>query len=284
MRLRYVVEDEPLGTGGGVRNAADLARGTIFVLNGDVLTDVDLTAMREFHEARGARVTIFLMRVEDPRQYGLVETETDGRLRGFREKPATPAEITTDTVNAGIYLIDAALLARIPSGRPVSIEREFFPGVIAEGVPSFGWCAPAYWRDIGTPASYHAAQRDLLEGRLKTTLAPAGANTTGSWVADPDALDPGARLDGPSVLGANVHLAASCHVGPHAVIGDGTSVAPGARIERAVLWERVTVGPGAVVRDCIVGADVTIGAGAEVGASAVLASGTVVPEGARRPQ
>ena len=121
VRLRYVIETEPLGTGGGVRNAADLARGAVFVLNGDVLTDADLTAMRRLHERRGSRTTIFLLPVEDPRAYGLVELDGEGRLTRFREKPTADEPITANTINAGIYLIDAALLARIPAGRAVSI-------------------------------------------------------------------------------------------------------------------------------------------------------------------
>src|SRR5439155_954835 len=181
---------EPLGTGGGVRNAADLVSGTVFVFNGDILTDADLTAMRQFHEARGSRTTIFLQPVPDPRQYGLVETERSGRLLRFREKPAADEEIATDTINAGIYLIDAALLGRIPSERPSSIEREFFP----------------------------------------------------------------------------------------ALIGEGSTVGPDARVESAILWERVAVGAGAVLHECVIGADVKIGAHARVGSGVVLESGAVIPE------
>jgi NDP-sugar pyrophosphorylase family protein len=283
VRLRYVVEEEPLGTGGGVRNAADIAAGTVFVLNGDVLTDADLTAMRVFHEARRSRVTIFLIRVADPRQYGLVETEADGRLRCFREKPTSAEEITTDTINAGVYLIDAALLDRIPTGRPVSIEREFFPAAIADGIPCFGWCAAPYWRDIGTPAAYHAAQIDLLEGRVRTPLVPAGQARDGAWVADCVSAAPGARLEGPSVVGAGARIAGGAHVGPLAVIGERSTIAEGARVARSVVWERVEVGARATLRDCVVGADVVIGAGADLGAGAVVESGAVVPPRARVP-
>src|SRR5207245_2509987 len=174
VRLRYVVEDEPRGTGGGVRNAADLVSGTLFVLNGDILTDPDLTEMRRLHDTRGSRTTIYLQPVPDPRQYGLVETEADGRLKAFREKPSAGEEITTNTINAGIYLIDADLLGRIPRARASSIEREFFPALIADGVPCFGWCPTAYWRDIGHPAAYRAAQLHLLQGRAAMQLAPPG--------------------------------------------------------------------------------------------------------------
>jgi len=278
VRLRYVVEKEPLGTGGGVRNAADLVAGTVFVFNGDVLTDVDLSAMQRFHAERGSRATIFLTRVADPRQYGLVELDADSRLARFREKPAATETITTDTVNAGVYLLDAALIRRIPGDRPVSIEREFFPALIADRVPSYGWCAPAYWRDIGSPAAYREAQMDLLEGRARMLLSPAGAWDGGSWRAAGGSVASDARVVPPAVLGARVTLHPRCQVGPAAVIGDGSTIGPDARVEGAVLWERVEVGAGAVLRECVIGADVKIGTHARVGPGIVLESGAVIPE------
>src|SRR3989449_8500368 len=195
VRLRYVVEDEPLGTGGGVRNAADLVSGTLFVLNGDILTDAALTAMRRLHESRGSRTTIFLQSVPDPRQGGRVETAASGRLRRSRERPTADDEITTSTVNAGIYLIDAELLGRIPRDRPSSIEREFFPALIADEIPCFGWCPTAYWRDIGTPSAYRAAQIDLLHERVDIPLSPLGKPLAGSWIGGAP-LPPQARVLG----------------------------------------------------------------------------------------
>ncbi len=286
VRLRYVVETEPLGTGGGVRNAADLARGTVFVLNGDVLTDADLTAMRRFHESRGSRTTIFLMPVEDPRAYGLVELAGDGRLTRFREKPGPDEVITTNTINAGIYLIDATLLARIPAGRVVSIEREFFPGLITDGIPSFGWAgAPTtYWRDIGSPAAYRDAQMDLLAGRVRASLAPAGEPRAGSWVAPTARIAADARLCAPSLIGDAVEVGPGAQVGPLAVIGDGSRIGEGARVTGAVLWERVTVGAHAVLDACVLASDVRVGARAQLGDGVVLEAGAVVPEGAKLPR
>jgi NDP-sugar pyrophosphorylase family protein len=280
VRLRYVVETEPLGTGGGVRNAADLARGTVFVLNGDVLTDADLTAMRRLHQARGSRTTIFLTPVEDPRAYGLVEVDGDGRLTSFREKPAAGEPITTNTINAGIYLIDAALLDRIPSGRAVSIEREFFPALIADGVPCFGWVGPAttYWRDIGSPAAYHAAQKDLLTGRARSPLPPPGTLRDGSWIAPTARIAPDAHLEPPSVIGDRVEIAAGARIGPHTIVGDDTRIGEGARVVGSVLWERVHVGPHACLDDCVLPTDVRIGAGAWVDAGVVLEPAATVPD------
>ena len=278
VKLRYAVEKEPLGTGGGVKNAADLVSGTLFVLNGDILTDADLTAMRRYHTERRSRTTIFLQPVDDPRQYGLVETDATGRLGRFREKPPADAEITTDTVNAGIYLIETALLGRIPADRPSSIEREFFPALIADGVPSYGWCAPAYWRDIGNPGAYREAQMDLLAGRARMLLPPPGQGDQGSWVGAGGTAARDARVVPPSVVGQRVALHPRCQVGPAAVIGDGSTIGPDARVEGAVLWERVEVGSGAVLHECVIGADVKIGAHARVGSGVVLESGAVIPE------
>ncbi|HEY7539406.1 MAG TPA: NDP-sugar synthase [Methylomirabilota bacterium] len=278
VRLRYVVEDEPLGTGGGVRNAADLVSGTLFVLNGDILTDPNLTEMRHLHESRGSRTTIYLQPVPDPRQYGLVETEPDGRLRAFREKPTADEEITTNTINAGIYLIDAQLLGRIPRDRVSSIEREFFPALIADGIPCYGWCPTAYWRDIGNPAAYRAAQIDLLQGRAAMPLAPPGQRRDGFWLDGGGTIDPTARIVAPAVVGSGVVLGPRCRVGPGSVIGDGTRIGADARVEGAILWERVEVGAGAELRDCVIGAGVKIGDGARVGPEVALASGEIVPD------
>ncbi len=269
----------PSAPAGGVRNAADLARGTIFVLNGDVLTDADLTAMRVFHEARGSRID----HLPHPgrRSPGLRPggngRATAGSLR-FREKPGPDEAITTNMINAGIYLIDAALLDRIPAGRPVSIEREFFPAVIADGIASFGWSAPAYWRDIGNPAAYRAAQIDLLDGRVKTPLAPAGRappGHLGRFAGDGGrSADRGARRWSAQrrARGEERPRRPPCRHRARLAIGAG------ARVRDAVLWERVHVGDGAVLRDCVVGADAHIGAHATLGGDVVLESGAVVAD------
>ncbi len=251
VRLRYVIEAEPLGTGGGIRNAADLTSGTVWVLNGDVLTDADLSAMRVFHEARGSRTTIFLRPVPDPRQYGLVETAADGRLQRFREKPGPEEAIATNTINAGVYLIDAALLARIPARQVVSVERDVFPTLIADA------------------------------GQVKTPLPPPGEARDGCWI-DPSAfVATGALLEPPVVIGAEASVQVGARVGPLTVLGDHARIAPGARIEGSVLWERVEVGEGSVLRDCVIGADVRIGADVELAAGVILESGAVVPDHAR---
>jgi len=281
VRLRYVVEATPLGTAGGLRNAAALARGRLVVLNGDVLTDADLGAVLRVHAARQAGVTIGLVPVEDPTSYGLVETGADGAVRRFLEKPR-PEEVTTNLVNAGIYVLEAELLGRIPADRPVSIEREVFPSLLASGVPVFGSAlGDHYWRDIGSPAAYRDAQLDLLRGRVATTVRPAGTLRQGCWVGAGTRLAPGATLVAPAVIGAGVSVGAGARLGPLAVVGAGSRIAAGARIEGAILWEGVAVGEGAVLRDCIIGADAVIGAHVDVAPGVVLEADAVVPDRTR---
>jgi mannose-1-phosphate guanylyltransferase len=248
------------------------------VLNGDILTDADVGEMLRFHEARGAAATIYLFPVDDPRPYGLVELGEAGRVLRFIEKP-DPAQITTNTINAGIYLLDRALLSRIPTDRPVSIEREFFPGLLADGVPFYGWVSRAYWLDIGSPAKYRQAQLDLLVGKVATRLAPAD----GARIAVEARVAPGATVAPPCVIGRDSRVERGARVGPHAVLGEQCVVDADARVEGSVLWDRVTVGPGAVLRDCVVGMGARIGARAVVEPGAVLAADAVVPDQGRVP-
>jgi mannose-1-phosphate guanylyltransferase len=264
MRLRYVVEEEPLGTAGPVRLAYDegVLEDRLLVLNGDVLTDIDLTAELECHERTGARATLALYPVEDTSSYGVVPTADDGAVEAFIEKGG--GEAPTNRINAGAYVIERDVVDRIPAGRAVSFEREVFPSLVGEGL--YGYQAAGYWIDIGTPGRYLEATWDLLAGRVKSTLPPR--DETGSLVYE-DCLVAGA------------------HVGPQSVLGRHCSVGTDARVERSVLHERVHVGADAAVLETVlaervrVGEGAHVGPGAMVGAGAVIPPGVVLPEGAR---
>jgi NDP-sugar pyrophosphorylase family protein len=282
VRLRYAVEPTPLGTAGALRNAADLTRGRVVVLNGDVLTDADLSAMMALHRTRGARTTICLVAVEDATRYGLVQTAADGAIQRFIEKPDAQ-DVTTNMINAGIYIIEPEILERIPTDRPVSIERETFPTLLAAGVPCYAFPTRGYWRDIGSLEAYHQAQIDLLEGRVATTLPPPGVPNAGCWIGADTRLDVGASLRPPVVMGGGAQAAAGACIGPLTVIGAGARIGAGATLEGALLWERVHVGSQARLRRCLVGADARIGADVEIGPGGVIESGAVVPERTRLP-
>ena len=265
MRLRYVVEEEPLGTAGPVRLALDegILEDRLIITNGDVLTDLDLTAQLAWHEERGARATLALVAVADTSSYGVVPTHADGRVEAFLEK--SEGEAPTDRINAGVYVLERDVIEGIPAGRAVSFEREVFPA-FADGA-LFGFQADdPYWIDIGTPERYLEATWDLLAGRVPSSLPPR--DETGSLI-----------LGGSLVAGA--------HVGPQSVLGRSCSVGTDARVERAVLHDRVIVGADASVRESVlaehvrVGVGARIGPGAMVGAGATIGDGATVGEGAR---
>ena len=263
MRLRYVHENEPLGTAGPVRLAAEegMLADRFFVLNGDVLTDMDLTAELDRHELTGATGTLALIEVDDVSSYGVVPTNDTGEVLEFREKSPGPAP--TNRINAGAYVLERSVVDLIPPGRAVSFEREVFPQMVGNGLQ--GWAADGYWIDIGTPERYLEATWDLLAGRVDSTLPER--DETGSLV-----------YAGSVTSGA--------HIGPQSVLGRHCSVGADAAIERSVLHDRVVVGSDAVIRESIIGAGARIGAGvrmqhAVIGAGAVIGDGVALEPGAR---
>jgi mannose-1-phosphate guanylyltransferase len=263
VELEYVVESEPLGTGGGIRNVADVLRGdTVLVFNGDVLIGSDLRAFLDTHHSRNADVTLCLHRVPDPRAFGCVPTDADGRVTAFLEKDPNPV---TDQINAGLYAFRREVIDSIPAGRPVSVERETFPDLLAAGALVLGHVNDGYWRDFGTPADFVAGSADLVRG---IAASPAVAAPGERLVL------PGARVD------ASATVSGGSTVGRDAVLGAG------AVIDTAVLFDGARIEPGAIVRRSVVGAGATIGAGVlledvMVADGAQLAAGTQVPAGAR---
>jgi mannose-1-phosphate guanylyltransferase len=252
--VRWITETEPLGTAGAIAGALDLLEGTFLALNGDILTDMDLGALLEVHRARKAVATIALHRVEDARPFGLVEAEADGRVLAFREKPE---EAVPGSINAGVYVLEPAAVAKVPRGRMVSIERETYPDLIAGGAPVFSAVASGYWLDLGTPEAYLRAHTDALDGRIAEYRGLARP-----FLAGGARVEPGAT------------------VGPHVVMGPGAVVAAGADVDTSVLHEGATVAGEARVRSSILGPDAAVGARADVRDS-VLAQGARVGDGAR---
>lgn len=248
VRLHYAVEPEPLDTAGAIRFAAHDAGidERFVVVNGDVLTDLDVTGFMAFHEARGAEASIALHKVDDPSAFGVVPTESDGRVVAFVEKPPRD-EAPTDLINAGTYVLEPSVLDRIPEGRRVSIERETFPAMASDG-GLYAMSSDAYWIDAGAPVHYLQAQLDLLDG-LRGTVWPgvcpgahvdAGASVIRSVVATGAVVEAGARLDA-------------------AVVMCGARIARGALIERSIVGVGASVGEHAELRDlCVIGDDAVV--------------------------
>jgi mannose-1-phosphate guanylyltransferase len=252
-RIHYVQEDEPLGTAGPVRLAADrgLLGERFIVLNGDLLTDLDLTALQATHADRDAVATLALHSVDDPSAYGLIRRRDDGEVLGFIEKP-DPTEIDTDEVNAGAYVLERSVCDLIPPGRAVSIEREVFPRLVGQGL--YGRRLDGYWMDIGTPERYLQASWDILEGRVKTDVE----TRAGGVLVDADAT-----------------VADGASVGPRAVVRSGCRIGAGAAVTESVLLDRCRLEDGAEVRGAI------LAPGVEVGERARVSAGSVIGEGAR---
>jgi NDP-sugar pyrophosphorylase family protein len=275
--IRYAVEDTPLGTGGAVRNALDLLDDRTIVLNGDVLTDVDLAGLLRSHEQRRASATILLTPVANPSAYGLVETDPSGRVLRFREKPK-PEEITTDTVNAGIYILETRVIDLIPPAVNHSIERGFFPALLARGDLVLGPVHRGYWIDIGTPEKYLQVHRDILGGRFRVALdAEARA---GGFVARGARIADGARLEAPFFIGPGCEIEAGAVIGPDAALSEGVRVRAGARVRDSVLWKGVEAGLESTIDGSLLGAGVHVGAHAVV-RGAQLGEGSLVTDYSR---
>jgi mannose-1-phosphate guanylyltransferase len=262
LKLSYVHEKIPLGTGGALKNAEKhLAGGTALILNGDVLNAFDLRAFLRFHRARRAEISIALSRVKDPTLYGLVLTDEKGFVRRFLEKPSWD-EVETNTINAGAYLFEPSVFSHLPAGKTYSLERGLFPERLAEGAKLGGWVAPGYWIDIGNVEKYLQVHLDILEGRA------------------PFRPGPGARpLKG--AAGARVAAGPGAKVGPFArfagsvSLGRGVTIGRGAQLSDCVVLDGAAIGDGARLERCVVGAR------ARVGTHAILGPGTALAGGSR---
>lgn len=258
VKISYAVEPEPLDTAGAIRFAAEYAAidETFLVVNGDVLTDLDITALVEFHRARGAEGTIALHPVQDPSRYGVVVTDDDSRVSAFIEKPPRE-QAPTNLINAGTYVFEPSVLARIDSGRKVSVERETFPAMAAAGT-LFAMADDAYWLDTGTPATFLQANIDLLNGRDLTSETRGLVGTT--WRHETSQVADSARLE-------NSVIDRDCVVGENVVL-DGVVLMPGAVVQDNVVIRSSIIGPCATIGStsvlgptCVVGAHVSVAEG-----------------------
>lgn len=272
IKIRYVVEPAPLGTGGAVKFAAGGVKDSVVVFNGDVLTQVDLRAVLALHRERRARATIVLTPVENPSAYGLVETDAAQNILRFLEKPK-PEEITTNYINAGIYVLEPSTFDRIPADTPWSIERSFFPSFIERGETFVAFPYDGYWIDIGTPEKYTQVHRDIMDGRYQTSPfagQPAGHISLGEDVK----IDEGAAVEGPAFLDEGVVVRYGAKIGPYSVLGRGCHVEPDAQITGSILWANGRVGQEAIVTGAIAGRHVHVGRGVTVSAGAVIGDKT----------
>jgi mannose-1-phosphate guanylyltransferase/phosphomannomutase len=287
VRLVYATEEVPLGTAGSVRNARDELGERFLVISGDVLTDVDLSSLVEYHVERGALATIALKAVENPLEFGIVITREDGSIERFLEKP-TWGQVFSDTINTGIYVLEPEVLDFVAPEGPQDFAADVFPRVLAERPGAlFGWVAEGYWEDVGTIDAYLRAHEDVLDERVSVRV-PGFPLRPGVWIGKGAEVDPAATIDGPAVIGDNCRIEAGAHIGPYATLGPNVRVSQAARLERVVVHEGTFVGRGVHLEGCAIGRACDLRSGARlepgvvlgeecfVGANALLRSGVKV--------
>jgi mannose-1-phosphate guanylyltransferase len=290
VRLRYIEEPRPLGTGGALKFAEELLDERFLMLNGDVLTDIDLDQQLRQHERTGAVATLALIEVDDPSAYGLVRTNPDGSVAEFIEKPG-PEQTDTNLINAGAYILTRDVLDVMgPAGSNISIERDVFPALVGRGL--FGYVASGYWLDIGTPSRYLQGTFDILEGSVRTEIGERLRKS--SLVLVGDANHDG-RIVAPAIAGSGCAIARRAVVGGRTVLGNDVTIGEDAHVEASVLLDRVTVGartkingsiigPGVRIGDdCRVDDGVVLGEGVTIGSDNVLAAGARIFPGVQLP-
>lgn len=278
LQIEYVTEEHPLGTGGGIANVAGKLRNdTAMVFNGDVLSGADLAQLLDFHRSNRADVTLQLVRVGDPRAFGCVPTDEEDRVVAFLEKTEDPP---TDQINAGCYVFERNVIDRIPQGREVSVEREVFPALLADGdCKIYGYVDASYWRDMGTPEDFVRGSADLVRG-----IAPSPAlrgHRGEQLVHDGAAVSPGALLIGGTVVGRGAEIGPGTRL-DGAVIFDGVRVEAGCVIERSIIGVGARIGPRALIRDGVIGDGADIGARCELLSGARVWPGVFLPDGGIR--
>jgi mannose-1-phosphate guanylyltransferase len=270
LRIRYVEEPDPRGTAGALKFAEELLDERFLMLNGDVLTDIDLSQQIDQHERTGAVGTLALVPVEDPSAYGLVRLEDDGAVREFVEKPSAD-QVDTNLISAGAYVLERSVLDMVPPDQNVSIEREVWPRLVGNGL--YGFAADAYWLDIGTPERYLRGTFDIIEGHVKTHVLDALGDT---YLSVHESATSAGRVVPPAVVQRQCEIASDAHVGPLVVLGQGVTVGAGSTVERSVVMQGAEIGEGCQLRDCIVAAGARVGPRTQVTSGAVLGEGVTI--------
>ncbi|HEY2632194.1 MAG TPA: NDP-sugar synthase [Solirubrobacteraceae bacterium] len=270
VRLRFVEEPDPRGTAGALKFAESMLDERFLMLNGDVLTDIDLTAQIAQHERTGARATLALVPVDDPSAYGLVHLHDDNAVRDFVEKPS-PDRIDTNLISAGAYVLERDILELVPPDRNVSIEREVWPRLVGSGL--YGFPSESYWLDIGTPERYLQGTFDILEGNVQTAV---GARMGESYISVAAGAEVQGRAIPPAVIEAGATVAEGAHVGSLVVLGNDVHIGAGSTVERSVILNGTHIAENCTLRNCIVAAGCRVGAGTHIQDGAVLGEGVTV--------
>ena len=276
VRMVYATEETPLGTAGSVRNAMDELDERFLVISGDVLTDIDLSALVRYHEEKQALATIGLKAMENPLDFGIVITREDGSIERFLEKP-TWGQVFSDTINTGIYVLEPEIFDYIPPDQPVDFSGEVFPKLLDDDKPLFGHVSEGYWEDVGTLEAYVTAHQDVLDGKVEVDV-PGFRLAEGVWLGEGAEVHPKARVDGPVVIGDYCMVEEGAHLSQYTVLGSNVRVSADAYMERAVVHDNAYVGPSVRLRGCVVGRSSDLRRGARCEEGVVLGEECFVGE------
>jgi mannose-1-phosphate guanylyltransferase/phosphomannomutase len=278
VRMVYATEETPLGTAGSVRNAMDELDERFLVISGDVLTDIDLSRIVDFHEEKGSLATIGLTAVENPLEFGIVITNEDGTIERFLEKPGW-GQVFSDTVNNGIFVLEPEIFDYIPPGRPVDFSSEVFPKLLEDQRPLYGYTCEGYWEDVGTLAAYVSAHKDILDERVAVDV-PGFRLDGGIWLGEGAEIDPGARVEGPAVIGDHSRVEAGARLGAYSVLGNNIMVQSEAQLDRTVVHDGAYIGHGVRLLGTVVGRNSDLRAGARTDDGVVLGDESFIGAGA----
>jgi len=271
VRIVYSVEHFPMGTAGAVKNAEKFLDEPFIVFNGDIFTDIDLTVMMDLHREKKASVTIALTHVDNPTIYGVVETDAENRVKRFIEKPKQN-EVTSNMINAGIYILDPAILSYITPKAFSMFERDVFPPLVERGEAVYAHPSEAYWIDIGTPEKYLRLHHDLLNAGKGAKFEGQSFVHPSAQIKEPVIVGEGCFIDKNAVISGPVALGQRCHIGEGAVV------------EGSVLWQDCRVKKGAKLSNCVLASNCCVGEGSEVGDNCVLGDNVTIGKGNKLPR
>jgi mannose-1-phosphate guanylyltransferase/phosphomannomutase len=285
VKIDYSLEPTPLGTAGAVKNAEEYFDDQpMLVFNGDILTDINISKIVEFHKKKKAKATLTLTRVEDPTAYGLILTDKEGRVDRFVEKPSWEQVSTfslhysVDTINAGIYVLDPQIFRDVPKGVEYSFERQLFPSLLEKGEPVFGYTSDRFWIDIGNPPQYRMAHDAILRNEVAVKIF--GTRTDNKiWIGENCDIDETARLVGPTIIGKGSKIGMDAKILDYSILGNRVQIGSESSVQKAIIWEGTRVGSHAHLNGCIIGFNCIIEDFARIGEGVVLADGSVVKKG-----
>jgi mannose-1-phosphate guanylyltransferase/phosphomannomutase len=280
IKIHYSLEESPLGTAGAVKNAEKyFDKGPMIIFNGDILTDINITKVVNYHREKQALVTLTLTEVDDPTPFGLVLTDKEGRVTKFIEKPAWEM-VTARTINAGIYVVNPEIFNEVPRDKEYSFERQLYPSLLERGAPIFGYLSDAYWIDIGNPQKYKEAHEAILRGEVAVKIF--GTRTDGkTWIGKECHLDASVRLVGPALIGEKGKIEKGATLKDYVILGDRVTVGSQTILSHTIILEGTRIGSHANLAGCIIGRNCIIEDEVVIEGPLVLADGSTIKKGTR---